>query len=146
MLGNGVHTIARLRPLAALFLVLAAACSGKDTTAATSVSIVGVWTLQTVNGAPLPYLMDQAGADKSEMTGDVLTFLASGQFTEIAQVRVTSGGQVTTQTVPQAGTFTASKGSIAMTFAGSSTQAQGSQAGSSLTLALNGLTLVYKKQ
>ena len=137
----------RFRIATACALWLIAACSGGDATApSASVSIVGSWALQTVNGSALPYLMDQNGADKSEMTAEVLTFLATGQFTEIAQVRVTSGGQVSTLAVQQAGTFTANKGNVTLTFAGDGSTAQGSQSGSTLTLGLNGLNLSYKKQ
>lgn len=87
--------------------VLTAACTGSDATApGPSVSVIGSWSLQTVNGAPLPYVMDQNGADKSELTADVITFIGGGQFTQVSQVRVTSAGQVSTQPVLQAGTFT----------------------------------------
>ena len=142
------RTVTSLSLRAIWAIVLASACSGgTDTTApATSVSIVGTWTLQSVNGASLPYLMDQSGADKSEMTSDVLTFLATGQFTEIAQVRLTSGGQVTTTSVPQAGTYAANKGTVVLTFAGSDTQARGTQTGATLAVAINGLAFVYQKQ
>jgi hypothetical protein len=127
-------------------LVLGAACSGgsEATAPAGSASVVGTWSLKTVNGATLPYLMDQIGADKTEMTGDVIVFLASGQFTETAQVRATSGGQVSTVPVQQAGTWATNKGSVALTFVGGNT-ADGSYTGASLSLNINGLAFGYTK-
>jgi len=137
----------RAAAIAASAIWFFAACGGSDATApSASVSIVGSWTLQSVNGSPLPYVMDRNGADKSEMTADILTFLTSGQFTDIAQVRVTSGGQVSTLAVQQAGTYAANKGNVTLTFAGDASTAQGSQSGSTFTLGLNGLSLAYKKQ
>lgn len=127
--------------------LLTTACSGLDTTAPSSTaSVIGNWSLQTVNDAQLPYLMDRSGADKSELTADTFTLIGSGQFTQVSQVRVTSAGQVTTQPVLQAGAFTSNKGAVSVLFAGSTEAIQGSVSATTLALPINGFAFVYKKQ
>jgi hypothetical protein len=67
-----------VRLVLALGLGSLAACLGDSVTA--TVPIPGTWTLQSVNGQPLPYTF----ANASTLTSDVLTINASGSFSETA--------------------------------------------------------------
>ncbi|MBM4193404.1 MAG: hypothetical protein FJ202_03360 [Gemmatimonadetes bacterium] len=133
---------------AGLWLTAAvAACSGDSSapTASASASVVGTWNLQQVGNSPLPYLIDQNGADKSELTGGTLVFLSSGFFTEVSTVRNTTGGQVSMTSVPQGGTFTANKGAVQATFAGAAEASAGTYTASTLTIAIGGLPMTYRR-
>jgi len=49
----------------------------------------------------------QTGHDRTEIMGNVLTFLAKGGFTQVTTVRSTLNGVVTTKTFSNTGTYTA---------------------------------------
>src|SRR5512146_3171833 len=94
----------RLIPLVAL--AVAVACGSDSTTQPTVASLAGTWTLQSVNGSPLPFTVTQTGTDKVELLSDVVTASANGTYTEAVQFRTTLNGQSTTDTESDAGTFT----------------------------------------
>ena len=135
------------RLISCMLFVVAAACGGGDApTQPTSASVAGTWNLQTVNGAPLPYVAAQVGADKVELMSDVITAVASGSFTQMTQVRVTQNGQVTTQSIPDAGSFTLAGTAVNFTFDSDGSSGTGSLSGNTLTVAEGGFAFVYKKQ
>ena len=86
-------------------LALISACGGDSSTAPTVANITGTWSLQTINGSSLPFVVAQTGANKVELTSDVLT-IASTSFTQTTTIRSTSNGQATTQSIADAGTYT----------------------------------------
>ena len=91
------------------FLVLSfvlAAC-GSDSSTEPS-AIVGTWTLQTINGSALPFVLEQSATEKSEILSEVVTISAGGTFTESTTLRSTVNGTVTTQSFPDGGTYTVS--------------------------------------
>lgn len=118
---------------------------GGDATGPTMVSISGTWNLQTVDGAALPYVVTQTGTEKIEITADVLTFTATGTFTEITAVRSTNSGQVTTQSVADAGNYTLT-GNTLKAFYGDGSTITGTLNGNTLNATTQNLSLVYKKQ
>jgi hypothetical protein len=135
-----------LLPVALLFAMSTVACSDDDSTGPDDISVEGTWTLQSVNGSNLPYVLAQAGADKVEVTADVLTVGSGGAFTELTTVRVTSGGTVTTQSLPDAGTYTVNGTAVTFVFQSDGSSGTGTLNGDRLTVATGGLSLVYEKQ
>ena len=135
-----------MRFIACLLLVVAAACGGDSPTEPTPTSVAGTWRLQTVNGSVLPFLVGQVGADKLELTSDVLTVAASGSFTQMTQFRVTASGQVSTEDVPDAGTYALNGTAVTFTFDSDGSTGTGSLSGNTLTVAGGGFAMVYKKQ
>lgn len=136
-----------MRLLACMLLVVAAACGGDDgPTQPTAASVAGTWQLQTVNGSALPYVAAQVGLDKVELMSDVLTVVASGSFTQMTQIRVTQSGQVTTQSIPDAGSYTLNGSAVTFTFNSDGSTGTGALSGSTLTVAEDGFAFVYKKQ
>jgi len=133
--------------IAACALFIAAACGGDDSpTAPTMASIAGTWNLQTVNGSALPFIVAQSGSDKIEVLGDAITVTATGSFTQLTQVRVTQGGQVSTQSIPDAGTYTLNGSAVTFTFNSDGSSGTGTLNGKSLTVTESGISLVYRKQ
>jgi hypothetical protein len=131
---------------AALLLTSAAACSGdSDPTAPTQASITGTWTLQTINGTRLPFIVAQTGADKLELTSDVLTVSGTGSFTQTTTLRLTQNGQVTTQSVADAGTYTLNGTAASFRFNSDGSTGTGSISGNTLTVTSEGFALVYTK-
>lgn len=127
-----------------LALVLAAACNGSDSTTP-GASVAGTYTLQTVNGSPLPYTYLSSGPLQKAIVDDAITLTAAGTWTEQGDDRTTSNGVVTTSAVSDAGTYSVSGTTLSMasTANGAIT---GSLVGSTLTLNDQGLIAVYMKQ
>lgn len=133
------------RFLAVMLLAAAVSCGGDKTTGPTAATITGTWTLQSVNGSALPYTVAQTGANKVEVTADVLT-IASSSFTQTTTVRSTINGQVTTQSVSDAGTYTLNGTAASFRFNSDGSTGTGSFSGSTLTVAEDGFAYVYTKQ
>ena len=125
-------------PLAALL-----ACSGDDSTGP-GASIAGAYSLTTVNGAPLPFVVQQAGTYKYEITADTYTLAAGGTWTEVRADRTTSNGAVTTSTKTDAGSWSSNGTSITLT-SPTSGALSGSVSGNTLSLSSAGNTLVFTK-
>ncbi len=122
------------------------ACSGGDSTAPTQTSVAGTWTLRTINGSGLPFTVVQVGADKVEITSDVLTVASGGAFTQLTTVRITEGGRVTTETIPDAGNYGLNGTAVSFTFNSDGSTGTGTLSGSTLTVASSGFSQVYQKQ
>ena len=126
-------------------LGLLTACGSDSSTQPTSNTIAGSWALQTVNGSTLPFTYSQQGANKAEVLSDVATVDAHGAYTQITQVRLTINGQVTTQSLSDAGTYTLNGTALTLkSNDGSSVTA--SLSGSTFTLVIDGVAYIYKKQ
>lgn len=127
-----------LLPLLALL-----ACGGDDSTGP-GASIAGAYSLTTVNGAPLPFVVQQAGTFKREITADTYTLAAGGTWTEVRAERTTSNGAVTTSTITDAGTWSRNGTSITLTSPASGALA-GTVSGNTLSLSSAGNTMVFTK-
>jgi len=122
--------------------VLLSACGSDSTTAPTPTSIAGTWNLTTVNGAALPFVLQ--ASPKIEILSDQIVILANGTFTQSTQARLTNGTTITTQTIPDGGTYSLNGTAATFVFSdGSSGTATVS--GSTLTIADARISLVYLK-
>ncbi|HEX9165520.1 MAG TPA: lipocalin family protein [Gemmatimonadales bacterium] len=94
--------------------------------------LVGTWRLQTVNGLPLPFTLSEGPADKLELTGEALTLVAAGTFTMVTTFRVTQGGNVFPESVPDQGSYTVNGSTVTFTFESD---------GSTITMTVSGNTM-----
>ena len=133
----------RLIPLVAL--AVAVACGSDSTTQPTMTSVAGTWTLQSVNGGPLPFTLTQTGSDKLELLSDVVTANSNGTYTEVAQFRTTINGQATTNTETDAGTFTLNGTAVNLS-SPQTGSTNGVLSGNTLTLTETGYAWVFVKQ
>ena len=127
-----------LLPLVALL-----AC-GADGSTNPGASIAGAYSLTTVNGAPLPFVVQQAGTYKYEITADTYTLAAGGTWTEVRADRTTSNGAVTTSTKTDAGVWSRNGTSITLTSTANGTLS-GTVSGNTLSLSSAGNTMVFTK-
>ena len=121
-----------------------AGCGSDGSTAPTQASMAGVWNLSTINGSPLPFVL-QASAPKIEILSDQLVVTASGTFTESTVARFTDGGTVSTTTIPDAGTYTINGTAAVFTFSDGSS-GTGTISGNTFTVGSAGFSQVYTKQ
>jgi hypothetical protein len=101
-----------MRRFAVLLALAAVVSCGGDSPTSPSVSVSGTYSLQTVNGAALPYAYPQDVYDKFEFLSDVRTLSDSGTFTETYTNRQTQNGVATTFSRTVTGTYTVVGGGI----------------------------------
>ena len=124
-----------------LFALLA--CGGDGSTSP-GASIAGAYSLTTVNGAPLPFVVTQAGTYKYEITAETYTLAAGGAYTEVLTDRTTSNGAVTTSTKTDAGRWSTNGTSITLTSPALGA-VSGTVSGNTLSLTSQGNTKVFTK-
>ena len=136
------------RVLAVLVALALIACGGDSTTSPTA-SIGGTWSLRTVNGAPLPYVVLASGTDKEEIVSDVFTLTANGvsggAFTQLTTLRFTQNGQVTSQSIPDAGNYTLNGSAVTIQFNSDGSTVTGSWSGNTITITQDGFAGVYQR-
>jgi hypothetical protein len=84
-----------MRILPVILLTVLVAC-GDSTTEPTNASVAGMWSLQTINGSPLPFVFSQTATTNSEVSSDVLKVTSDGKFTQTTTTRTTQNGIVST--------------------------------------------------
>ncbi|PYP77215.1 MAG: hypothetical protein DMD35_15820 [Gemmatimonadetes bacterium] len=125
--------------------VVLAGCGSDSSTAPTQASLAGTWNLTTVNGAALPFAVQLNPL--VEILSDQLVLATNGTFTQSTQARFTDGATVTTQVIPDGGTYTLSGTAATFRFTdGSSGTATLSSAGNTFTVGEVGFSFVYTKQ
>jgi hypothetical protein len=135
------------RLISVLLAVGLVACGGDSTSPAPS--IAGTWSLKTVNGAALPYVILASGTTKIELVSDVFTITAndasSGAFTQLTTIRSTQNGQVTSQSIPDAGTYTLNGTAVTFRFNSDGSVGTGSWSGNTITATEEGFAEVYQR-
>lgn len=131
------------QPLFMLPFLALLACGGDGSTGP-GASIAGAYSLTTVNGAPLPFVVTQAGTYKYEITADTYTLADGATFTEVRADRTTSNGAVTTSTKTDAGSWSRNGTSITLTSPANGA-VSGTVSGNMLTLSSAGNTLIFTK-
>ena len=106
--------------------------------------VAGTYTLETIDGNPLPWVTFETGADKIEITGGSVTLNADMTCSVSTTARVTFSGNVTTNTETHVCTYTIIDGDITLTRP-SATDASASINGSALTITTDELVFVYRK-
>lgn len=107
-------------------------------------SIVGSYTLQTVNGGALPYILSQSGANKTEILSGAFTLNADHTFSDQGTVRITQSGVATTTAGSASGTYVQNNTAITLTYSDNSVD-MASINGKTMTLISDGVTLVYTR-
>jgi hypothetical protein len=130
-----------MRPLSAALVILAAACGGSGST--NPASVAGVYDLQTVNGAPLPYTVPgQSSGNITQVLRDQLT-LANGAVGEHGTWRAVTSAGTTQLAVSDTGTYSVS-GSTVTLHMNSGVTGRGS--GNRITLTQYGAAYLYVRQ
>ena len=92
------------RLLTALVLTLALPLAGCDSTSPED-TLEGIYNLQSINGAALPWLAVNEAAGKVEVIGGAITLLADGTFTDKMTFVVTQGSVAQTEDDVYTGTY-----------------------------------------
>lgn len=127
---------------AMVVLALTAACGGDGGTEPASVA--GTYTLQSVNGGPLPFVVFNESGYKLEITAASYVLTSAGTFTNSATFRETEGGVVTTSTETFSGQYTVSASTVTFTDADGEVYV-GTISGGNLVFNDDGLSAVFVK-
>ena len=107
--------------------------------------LLGIWRLQSVSGQSLPFVLEQDGTTKIELTGETVTLLPSGRQTMVTSFRVREGGNVFTESVPATGNYTADGATLLLTFDNDEDTYTALVDGDTMTIEDIGLTFVYRR-
>ena len=127
--------------------VLALALLGcRDATGPSLDELVGEYILMTIDGDPLPVIVDQIEDDIAEVTAGLLTLDDNQNFTDATSLRFTISGEVTTSIETATGTWSVASNGTTVTF--SPSDASGNyvmtwNGEDQLTQIFDGFTLVY---
>lgn len=130
---------------ALLFTVTLSACGDDDKTGPGSASIAGTYTLRTVDGKSVPYTYVEDGADRYEVLSETLVVAEGGTFTSRTSLRSTVAGVTRTRVLAGDGTYTRAGTALVLNFAADQTTGTGTLVNGTITIAIEGLTLVYRK-
>lgn len=108
--------------------------------------LLGTWRLETVSGQSLPFILEQDGTRKVELTGETVTLLASGRQTMVTSFRVTENGNVFTESIPAPGNYTVSGSTLLLTFDSDEDTYTAIVNGDTMTIDDIGLTFVYRRE
>ena len=109
-------------------------------------AIAGNYTLRSINGQDLPFIIVQVLADKIEVTAGSVRINSDNTFSSSLTLAITEteGGTTTSETGTTTGTYTLN--GTAITFTSEGETSTGSITGNTLTIIWDeGLTLVYQK-
>ena len=106
---------------------------------------LGIWRLETVSGQPLPFILEQDGSRKVELTGETVTLLASGRQTMVTSFRVTENGNVFTESIPAPGSYTINGSTLLLMFDNDEDEYTAIVNGNTMTIDDIGLTFVYRR-
>ena len=125
-----------------LFLLIVLSGCGGDATGPESVA--GNYTLRTINGQNLPFVVVQVLVDKIEVTAGSVRLNSDKTFSSSLTLATTDGGTTTSATETQTGTYALNGTAITLVFQASS-PSSGSISGNTLTIIDEGLSWVFKK-
>jgi hypothetical protein len=128
-----------------LFLLMSVVVLSCDDTTGPDDDLLGTWSLRSVSGQSLPYVLEQDATVKIELTGETVTLLASGRQTMVTLFRVTDGGVVSTESVPASGNYTVTGSTLLLTFDNDTDTYTAIVKDGNMTIDDIGLTFVYRR-
>lgn len=121
------------------------ACGG-DSSTGPGAGVAGTYSLQSVNSKALPFTFYEDGTQKIDVLSDSYTLSAAGTYTNQTVVRTAVGGTASNETIPSNGTYTQSGNSVTLTDSADPTdKVTGTVSGSTLTINVQGLVLLYSR-
>lgn len=138
-----------MKRLLVLALALALGVTATACTDSTSpgASIAGTYSLQTINGQPLPFVVNNSGSPYSEVLSSQISLDANGNYSSFTRYRDTyPGGQPNLVDERATGYWTLSGSQITLTEIGYPNDPSfGTISGNRITFADFGFVLVYSR-
>ncbi|HEX2168143.1 MAG TPA: hypothetical protein VHG09_12995 [Longimicrobiales bacterium] len=129
--------------MAAAFLMPLIACGDEDP-ADPTIEASGTYTLRSINGQDLPVTVLQIGADMVEVLDGEIRLNTDHTFSDSTTLRITEGGQVSTDVESLRGTYVQSSTSVTLTPTGGAAYAL-ALSDDVLTQTVGQYVLVYRR-
>ena len=129
--------------LMAVLMVVCAGCLNEDVVGSSTAT--GTYALRTINNSQLPYKLPVSGGSQTEVLGDTITLFQGNTYAETIHLRVTTNGQVTTETHEDAGSYTFFNITVTITSGRGRPERRGRIEETSMIIIEEGLTSVYRK-
>jgi hypothetical protein len=135
------------KALFAGFTAVAMAACGNDVTGTDPDAVAGEYLLISIDGQPLPVIVDQVGNDIAEVTQGSVSLEADGRFSDVTELRLTESGVTTTEVDATQGTWAVVGTTISfMPNDGSGNYTMTWDRQDRLTQLFQGFTLVYERE
>jgi hypothetical protein len=131
------------RFLIAALVVVSSGCLNEDVVG--SATATGVYGLRTINNSQLPYKLPASGGSQTEVVSDTITLFQGNTYAETIHRRVTTNGQVTTETIEDAGAYSFFNITVTLTSGRGRPERRGRIEETSMIIIEEGLTSVYRK-
>jgi hypothetical protein len=126
-------------------LAIFSACGGDDSTGPGETTIVGSYTLQTINGNTMPWRFLVVGNDWAEITGGTGNINNGGTFSVTYNYRVMEAGQTSTFSETSTGTYVRNGNAISFT-ASDGSRANGTITGTQISITdEDGFVYVFRR-
>ena len=134
------------RSVAALIIAPALiACGDDDPSGPSAATVAGAYTLRTVNGQALPFVFINQPTLRVEVISDEYLLNENGTFTTTITLRETEDTVVTMTSDSYSGQWLVSGNNVNLNSVEVGREQASFSNGNTLTFALNGVTLVYRK-
>ena len=128
-----------------LGLIVACSVACFDDSIVGSPTVTGTYTLRTINGSPLPYVLAQTSTSKTEVLDRAITLHKGSTYASSGHLRVTENGQTTTISTPATGTYSLFGNSISFRSNAGGGDAVAIIDGNRMTFIEAGMTSVFRK-
>ena len=132
------------RITAAALIAVAGACGGDSDGITEVASVAGTYSLQSVNGAPPPFVFFDDGEYRLEVMAASYTLTSTGSFSNTATYRETENGVVSISSETVTGSYSVSAGTVTFIDTNGET-VTGSISGNTLQFSEDGVTAVFAK-
>ncbi len=96
-------------------VVLVTACAHRPAVCAPPPPI-GMWTLRSIDGAPVPLIVHQSGAYKLEMLSVTMNLGTDGRFNITSTTRESMTGHMSEEIAPDSGTYVLAGPNVTLRF------------------------------
>jgi hypothetical protein len=128
-----------------LLVVAAAVSCGGDSSTSANTTVSGTYTLRSVNGLKLPFIVAENDSTRFEILSDAFTLADDRSWTEAGTSRTTLNGQASTDPIARSGTYVLGTGTKITLISSNGDFSDGTLGGGTLTLTNEAVSAVYQK-
>ena len=126
-------------------LVVACSVGCFDDSIVGSSTVTGTYTLRTVNGSPLPYVLSETATSKTELLDRAITLHEASTYAESGHLRTTENGEATTIATQASGSYSLFGNSISFNNNAGAPTTIAIIDGNTMKFVEPGMTLVFRK-
>jgi hypothetical protein len=134
-----------MRRFIVLLVVAAAVSCGGDSSTSANTPVSGTYTLRSVNGLKLPFIVAENDSTRFEILSDAFTLADDRSWTEAGTSRTTLNGETSTDAIARSGTYVLGTGTKITLISSNGDFSDGTIGGGTLTVINEAVSAVYQK-